>query len=519
MRKKKAAKRETKAAAETRSSEPQNRGQNRGKNRKYRSCPYFWVGVGLILLLACETKSSLQRAKIREVENGLLRAVYFKGEKLEKLKLEERMVFYRVPGLSLAMIDQDSISWVKAYGYCDQKDDGQVTPETVFQAGAFSQPVAAALALSLVEEGKLGLDVDINNYLKAWKVPLTEATLGHPVTLRHLLLHRAGFSNWVFPGYGKDEPFPTLLQVLKGEKPAVNTPLVPLDPPGSVIRTSESGYVVLQQLLEEVSQQPFAELAEQRIFRPIGLKNTAFSADVPAELKHKVASGHQRDGSVYPERWRRYPELAAKGLWTTPSEMAVFLTELMAAARGEEGKLLSAAAARAMLTAQAASRGFGLYVEGSGDDLYFHCQGRTAGFACALLVFPGKRQGVVVMTNSDNGQVLIDEIIRSVAAAYKWPHFKPVERPLYRLDPSIYQRYVGRYEITPDYVLDVKFEDYYLVIQPTGQAPTKFFVESETVFFSVDPFIRIQFRRDERGNVTHLVLWQQDFEQTARKIS
>lgn len=519
MEKENVEKRGAKATTGTGVSDPRNRQKGPKKNRQSRTYLYFWAGLALIVLLACETKSSLMRAKIKEVENGLLRAVYFKGQRPEKLRLEGRMAFYRVPGLSLAMIDEDAISWAKGYGYCHNKEDGQVTAETIFQAGAFSQPVAAAVALSLVEEGKLRLDVDINNYFKTWKVPRTEATFKRPVTLRDLLLHRAGFSKWVFPGYDKSATLPTLNQILNGEKPAVNTPLVPLDPPGTLVRTSESGYVVLQQLLEEVTQQPFAEVARERVIGPVGMKNSFFSADGPPELNGKVASGHDRNGMVLPDQWRRYPELAAKGLWSTAVDMAIFLCELMKAARGTEGKFISVAAARAMLTAQAASRGFGFFIEGSGDDLYFHCEGRTAGFACALLVFPGRRQGVVVMTNSDNGQVLIDEIIRSVAAAYKWPHFKPVERPLYRLDAAIYQRYIGRYEITPDYVLDVKFEDYYLVIQPTGQAPTKFYAESETVFFSVDPFIRIQFRRNEQGDVTNLVLWQQDFEQIARKVS
>lgn len=489
------------------------------KLRKKGLCPYFWIIIFGLMVGGCETPTSLAKKKIKEIENGLLRAVYFKGQKPEKLRLEDRMIFYRVPGLCLAAIDNDALSWVKGYGYKDSKEDGPVTGETIFQAGAFSQPIVAALALSLVEEGRLDLDRDVNLYLKSWKIFRPEVTGSRPITLRDLLLHRAGFSSWIFPGYSKLESLPTLRQILQGEKPAVNTPIIPIDKPGNIIRTSESGYIVLQQLLEDVSGRSLPELARERIFEPAQMKNTFLAADVPAEAMAKVASGHQRDGSLYPEKWRLYPELGAKGLWTTAADMANFVAELMAAARGAGGKFISSASARAMLTTQAGSRGYGFIIEGSGDDVYFHWEGRTAGFACALLAFPAKKQGIVAMTNSDNGQILIEEIFRAAAAAYDWPHFKPVERPLYRLDPSIYEKYVGRYEISPDYVLDVKYEDYYLIIQPTGQAPTKFYVESETVFFSVDPFIRIQFRRDERGNVTHLVLWQQDFEQIARKIS
>lgn len=489
--------------------------------RKKCLCPHFW---GIIIVLGlmgagCETQTSLVKKRIKSIENGLLRAVYLKGQKPEKLRLEDRMVFYRVPGVCLAFIDNDVLSWTKGYGYRDSKEDGPVTAETIFQAGAFSQPIVAALALSLVEEGKLALDRDLNEYLKSWKVSHPEISGSRPITLRDLLLHRAGFSNWVFPGYSRKEPLPSLSQILRGEKPAINTPLMPLDKPGTVIRTSESGYVVLQQLIEDVSGRPLSELARERIFIPARMRNTYLAAELPPEARASAASGSQRDGSLYPEKWRLYPELGAKGLWTTAADMASFIGDLMAAARGDGSKFISPEAARAMLTTQAGSRGFGFIIEGSGDDVYFHWEGRTAGFACALLAFPAKKQGIVVMTNSDNGQILIDEIFRATAAAYNWPHFKPVERPLYRLDPAVYEQYVGRYEISPDYILEVKYEDYYLIIQPTGQAPTKFYVESETVFFSIDPFIRIQFRRDEHGRVTHLILWQQDFEQVAKKIS
>jgi hypothetical protein len=122
------------------------------------------------------------------------------------------------------------------------------------------------------------------------------------------------------------------------------------------------------------------------------------------------------------------------------------------------------------------------------------------------------------MTNSDNGFLVADEILRAVSAAYEWPDFKPQERPLFRLDPSIYQDYVGRYQVTPDYALDVTYEDFYLIIRPTGQAPTRFFVENQTFFFSIDPYVRIQFLSDDKGRVKGLILWQQDFKQEAKKV-
>jgi hypothetical protein len=212
------------------------------------------------------------------------------------------------------------------------------------------------------------------------------------------------------------------------------------------------------------------------------------------------------------------PAAAAAEFWTNPSELLAFMADIMSSAMDKGGRVLDPERARSMLMPQAGVRSYGFAVEGSGQDVRFHGRGRADGFACALDIYPYRGQGAVIMTNSDNGLLLADEILRALAEVYGWPDFKPVEKTLYRLDPSIYPGYVGRYEVTPEYALDVSHEDYYLVIRPTGQAPTRFYVESQTFFFSVDPYIRIQFHTDEKGDVTGLTLWQQDFKQEARKV-
>jgi hypothetical protein len=122
------------------------------------------------------------------------------------------------------------------------------------------------------------------------------------------------------------------------------------------------------------------------------------------------------------------------------------------------------------------------------------------------------------MTNSDNGFLLIQEIMAALSEAYGWVHYKPEEKSVLRLDPASYQDFSGTYEVHPNYRLDVSQEDYYLVIRPTGQAATKFYAESQTLFYSTDPYVRIQFLRNKAGAVDGLVLWQQDFELEAKKI-
>lgn len=474
--------------------------------------------VSMLLLAGCETQKSLTRARIKSTEKGLLRAVYIKGIKPDPLRLEDRMKFYQVPGLSLAVINQSSIEWFKAYGEADAQTHQLATPDLQFQGGDFSQAIAAAIALRLVEKGTLDLEGDISPFLRSWRLATSASPGKDPVTLRQLLTHTAGLAVQVFGGYPQQEPLPSLKFILGGEMPAKNVPIWCEFPPGARPRYSESDYVVLEQLISDVQAKPFSSLAREIVFDPLVMNNSTFEVLKPLAVPEKAASGHLRDGRLLEGGWHNYPQAAAKGLWTTPSDFAAFITELLRAGMDKSSKILTPAAARTLLSPQAGSFAFGFSVDGGGDEINYHARGTTDGFSCLAILYPARGQGAVIMTNSENGSILIEEILRALSVVYEWPHFKPEEKPLYRLDPSIYQQYVGRYQVKPDYVLNVSYKDYYLVVQPTGQVPTKFYVEGETLFFSVDPFIRIQFRKDKLGKVDNLVLWQQDFELTAKKI-
>ncbi len=484
-----------------------------------RACALLGTAFLAFLVTGCETRQeSLTRSRIRKVEKGLVRTIYLKGQRPEKLSLEARMPFYKVPGVGLAVMDRNGLEWARGYGVRDTHSREPVTADTMFQAGDLSQPVAAVAALELVDKNLLDLGGDIGTLLRRPLPPAAGPAPENKVTLRKILIHADGLSPVDLPGYPQGCQIPVLTALLYGrESPAPGlgeTSAVPaLD-----ICTSDAGFAVLQTLLEETTAKTFPALANEMVFGPFGMKHSTFDAPLAESMKLNAASGHGRDGRPIEGKWFSYPAAAARGLWTTPADLVAFAVSVLQAATGKDGKVLSAGLARAMLTPQAGNRGLGFTIDGAGTDVRFHLEGRTRGYTCSFVAYPYKGQGVVVMTNSDNGFLVADEILRAVSGAYEWPDFKPQERPLFRLDPSIYQGYVGRYQVTPDYALDVTYEDYYLVIRPTGQAPTRFFVESQTFFFSIDPYVRIQFLSDDKGRVTGLVLWQQDFKQEAKKI-
>jgi len=484
-----------------------------------KSIRVLLAAAAILASSGCGKVAPATARKIKSVEKGLMSAVFLKGLAPSKSTLAERMAFFRVPGVSVAVIDKKAVEWTKAYGEKDNQTHEPLTIETLFQGGAFSQMIAGAVFFALAEKSVLSLDEDAAAGLKSWAFPPEFDRRNHALDVRSLLAHGAGLSDQILLGYGADEARPGLVQMLAGDKPASNGPLWVPPARGGISRTrySEAGYVVLEAFLADRTGKSFDELARELVLAPAGMIESTFETPLSNASRALAATGHLREGRPVAGLWKNYPAAAAKGLWTTPTEFAGFLLELLGTAEGREGRILSPAAARGMLAPYLENYGAGFLVDGSGDDIQFKSRGKTEGFTCQMVLYPIRGQGAVIMTNSDNGFTLIEELLCALSAAYQWPHYKPEEKPVLRLDPDTYQSFAGRYEVGPNYFLDVTWEDYYLIIQPTGQAATKFYAEGQTLFYSTDPYIRIQFLRD-RGPVDGLILWQQDFELQAKKI-
>ncbi len=301
----------------------------------------FIVVAGLMMAAApgCDVRAGLARKRAKVVERGLSRAVYPQGLRPEALRLEDRMAFYKVPGVSLAAFTAGRLEWTRAYGRRDLQVDAPLNENTLFQAGGLTQFVTAVLTLRLVEDGAIGLDEDIRPRLKTWRFPAEFEPGPGGVTLRGLLSHSAGLSDQILTGYGPDEALPSLAQVLSGDKPARNGPLWVAPRMSVRLRAwlSEAGYVVVQQLLEDLTGRPFPELVAERIFKPLGLAHSVFSSGFGGDLRSEAAVGFLREGKAVPGGAARFPEDAAKGLWTTPSEYAAIVLDVLAAAEGSAG--------------------------------------------------------------------------------------------------------------------------------------------------------------------------------------
>jgi CubicO group peptidase (beta-lactamase class C family) len=362
----------------------------------------------------------------------------------------------RIPGLSLAIIQDGKIVKAKGFGVTETGGESPVTTSTLFQAGSISKPVSALGALRLVDEGRLALDEDVNARLVTWKVPENEFTRQKMVTLRGLLSHTAGLTVHGFPGYATDEPVPTLVQVLNGAKPANTRPIRVDVLPGSRWRYSGGGYTVMQQMVTDVTGKPFPRFMQEAVLKPIGMRESTFEQPLPAEKAKVAASGHLRDRGPVKGKWHIYPEMAAAGLWTTPSDLARFAIAVQEAAAGHAGKTLSRQMARQMITEQKDTYGLGVGLQGSGAALRFGHGGRDEGFDAQLVAYAKTGQGAVIMINANDNSGMVPRILEAVARAYRWPDYPlstPSKHPAAEFAEGELGAYAGRYEFANNRML------------------------------------------------------------------
>jgi CubicO group peptidase (beta-lactamase class C family) len=443
------------------------------------------------------------------VEKSLTTLLRIRDREPERYTLRDRMEKYRVPGVSLAVVEGGAIAWVGAYGVVEVGISEPVTPETLFQAASISKPVAALAALRLVEEGVLELDAPVNRYLRGWQIPDNGFTEGRPVTLRHLLTHTGGLTVHGFPGYAPGLPTPSVVAILDGAPPA-NTGPVRVDTlPGSLWRYSGGGYTILQKVLEDVTGKPFPTLLRELVLDPVGMTLSSYDQPLTPERQRYASRGHLSAGTPVEEGWHLYPEMAAAGLWTNATELARLALEVQAAWRGEAGRILSPDMARAMLTPGPGEWGLGFTISQEGAPRFAH-GGSNHGFKAQFMAFREEGRGVVVMTNGDQGTRLAQEIVQAVAEVYGWPVPGPREVEVAALSPELLARVAGHYSVDlPGRTVPVAVEvegDHLRIRTGEGSPGDEYFPLSETRFVDLSSGEEMEAVLDAAGRVVELVV-------------
>ena len=457
----------------------------------------LWV-VALTIFGGCGT-SNPRDVQFARVEKNLLPPVLIEGE--EPYNLADRMAFYKVPGVSIAVIKDFTIDGIKHYGVRDAELGEPVTDSTLFCVGSLSKAAAAATILHLVDQGHIGLDDNVNDHLKSWKVPENEFTKKSAVTLRRLMNHSGGLMHSPPHAYAPDQ-MPTLTQYLNGEPPLNVKPTVVDYEPGTMFKYANAGFSALQIMAEDMSGEPYAVFARQVLFDPLGMKYSTFEQPLPREKEQYAAAGHKTNGMVNEIKRYAYPSETAGGLWTTAGEYARFIIEIQRALKGQSNMIMSQELAHQMTSPQEAKEyGLGVFMTYTDSVTYFSHIGDARGFIAGFVAHPTAGYGTVVTTNSNNGMALINEIVSGVAKVYGWQTLLPPTHARYKLEDNVKAQYVGRYRIGFDEVGTVYEKEGNLFCQTAGMGESRLCPISKDTLLFMDRLERLVFVSDADGKV------------------
>ena len=441
--------------------------------------------------------------QIKKVENSLTAPVYIEGD--STWTIEERMEHYGVPGVSIAVINNGKIEWTKTYGVMDRESKSPVTEKTLFQAASISKPVTAYGALTLVEQNKVGLEENINTYLKSWKLPDNEFTKDKKVTIKNLLNHSAGISVHGFLGYSTDLPVPTLIEVLNGTPPSNSRPSIVDKVPEESYRYSGGGYNIIQQMMIDVEGKAFPDIMNELVLQPLEMNNSTYNQPLTGEQLTMAATGYLPDGTMVKGKRHTYPEMAPAGLWTTATDLAKFAINIQETLKGQSEKGLSKEMTSKMLTPFVADFiGLGIFINNKKGEVYFQHGGWNEGFSSQLMAHKDKGYGVVVLTNS-NYPPFISELIRSVALTYEWDEYLSVYKKL-EAEPASIAEISGRYRVNDNHLVEVYQNENQLMSKELGAAPEELIKISDSTYVRRTSERIIQFKLNSENETMNMLI-------------
>jgi CubicO group peptidase (beta-lactamase class C family) len=448
---------------------------------------------------------------------------------LSTLTIAELMGRFNVPGVSIAVVRDHQIHWAKGYGTADVATGAPVDTGTMFQAASISKPVAAMAVLRAVQDGLFTLDTDINTILTSWKLDGGQFTKDRPVTPRTLTSHTSGLGDgFGFPGYNPTDSVPTVVQFLQGSKLS-NVGVIFMErPPMTLMEYSGGGVTLMQQALSDARRKPFADIMRDDVLRPLGLTRSTFEQPLPETFDRNAARAHSGEGKAMGAKWHVYPEQAAAGLWTTPSDLARVVIEVQRASLGQSNRVLSRTTVQEMLSpVGVGDYAVGFSIAKIGQGWYFGHGGSNWGFRGTLLAHKVKGYGLVIMTNADQGGAVASELSRRIQRVYEWDSFAdpaprgyrpPVARTEITVAESVLRSYVGEYQISPQLSITITLEEGRLQAQPTGQSKATLFAEAQDKFFLRVTNAQVTFTRAPAGEVAGLILHQGGRDQAGRKV-
>ena len=417
----------------------------------------------------------------------------------------------RFMGTVIVMQNGETV-FAQSYGMASLEHQVANTPQTKFRIGSITKQFTAAAILQLQDRGQLDVQAPVSTYLPDYPQ-------GDRITLHHLLTHTAGIPNLTsFPDYLEWMQQPTTLEEL-----VARFQDLPLEfEPGEQHRYSNSGYVLLTQIIETVSGQTYADYLQEHLFIPLGLENTGY--EQPLAVINHLANGYQFTGEDYQQA--EYINMAvptgAGALYSTVGDLVRWHQFLVNADNRPPG-ILSDAVIAAMQhphvalgeNASGASYGYGLMV---GKQGFIAHGGGINGFASYLGSLPNQGITVAVLSNVPNANPpIMAEGLLAILQGEPYP--MPANEAAVTLAPEVLERYVGTYQVTPEFQVITTVESGQLYLQGTGQPKIPLYAASESEFFARVLEFRIVFNTAPDDTVESATLFQNGQELPAPQVT
>jgi CubicO group peptidase (beta-lactamase class C family) len=336
--------------------------------------------------------------------------------KPQTINIQKQMEDDQIAGVSMVIIKGSTISKVDCFGSLEIGTNRWVKRDSIFNASSISKFFTSILVMTLSEQGILDIDENINKYLSSWKIPMNP--FSSFITLRHLLSHHSGIVDpeGGFPEIMPMFDAPSMVEILEGKTTYCETPIEVKYEPGSEFLYSDAGFCIIQLVVEGALGNSFEEVMKEYLFLPLQLNNSTFRLP---QSKDQFSCGHTKNGELVNGKYTIYPYPAASGLWTTPTDVALLVVELMKALKGKSNHL-SSINAKEMIKPQGGKEwsGLGVFLDSHEKGIEISSLGWGVGFQCMMVALPLEEAGLVIMTNTDTGVHQLKGLIGEVYRAY-----------------------------------------------------------------------------------------------------
>ena len=332
--------------------------------------------------------------------------------------IEGNMDARHIAGVTVSVVKNNQLYFSKGYGLSNVEERTKVNPDaSFFRIGSVSKLFVWTAVMQLAAQGKLDLDADINQYLTHFKVP---ATYEQPITLKHLMTHSAGFEEYVLNLFSTDSlPPPSLESVFIDEMPTR------VRPPGTFSSYSNHGTGMAAYIVEQISGLKWEEYVEQKIFAPLGMRQSTFRQPLPNAFKTSHSEGYTYEGGTYhPQSFKTIPLAPVGVASTTANDITSFMIAQLQNGQFGNTQILDSATAVQMHTPlfQHApginGMCYGFFDHSQNGHKIIGHGGATEFFFSMLLLYPEHGSGIFISTNTDGGTALVKNVTTEFTNRY-----------------------------------------------------------------------------------------------------